>query len=67
VTESLVLLQVLKQPKMSLVVRVALLALVYFAVSDVKGSQDVMKQMTINFGKALDSCKKEVSCEEPYY
>lgn len=26
----------------------------------VDSSQDIMQQMSINFGKALDSCKKEV-------
>lgn len=45
---------------MELSVRLVVL-LVAGAIYSVDSSQDVMKQLTINFGKALDSCRKEVS------
>ncbi|KAL4704882.1 hypothetical protein ACJJTC_019460 [Scirpophaga incertulas] len=35
-------------------------AITYLANNRVKCSQDVMKQMTLNFAKVLDSCKKEL-------
>lgn len=39
-----------------------MLMIVYLAMSTrVESSADVMKTMSINFSKALDACKKEVS------
>nr|AAD39444.1 pheromone binding protein [Ostrinia nubilalis]AAD39448.1 pheromone binding protein [Ostrinia nubilalis]ADT78491.1 pheromone binding protein 1 [Ostrinia nubilalis]BBB15972.1 pheromone binding protein-A [Ostrinia nubilalis]BBB15980.1 pheromone binding protein-A [Ostrinia nubilalis] len=37
-----------------------LLVVVAAAILGAECSQDVMKQMTINFGKALDTCRKEL-------
>nr|ACJ07123.1 pheromone binding protein 2 [Chilo suppressalis] len=44
---------------MSLYMRIVVLALVYL-FNGVESSQEIMKQLSLNFGKAYDSCKKEL-------
>nr|AXF80669.1 pheromone-binding protein 1 [Scirpophaga excerptalis] len=39
---------------------VGLVTITYLAISGVRCSQDVMKQMTLNFAKLVDLCKKEL-------
>nr|AGR44745.1 pheromone binding protein-1 [Bombyx mori] len=45
---------------MSIQGQIALALMVYMAVGSVDASQEVMKNLSLNFGKALDECKKEV-------
>ncbi|KAJ2948745.1 hypothetical protein O0L34_g8006 [Tuta absoluta] len=41
--------------------KAAVLMCLYFAIlSKVDGSQEIMKTISMNFGKALDACKKEM-------
>nr|UVB79190.1 pheromone binding protein 1 [Heortia vitessoides] len=44
--------------------RVILLLVAVFVLSEVESSKDVMKEMSINFGKALDTCKKELDLSD---